>query len=115
MWWAAGGRIRFQRDEIGCIVGLQYIPPMPYWFASNGGGQDGGYPIIDRLTEEQIMARPEISFVPPSEASQDNGGENLNTDIEIEELEEVVIVASSGSYKNPDSEIPLSSLGRNGL
>jgi Ring finger domain len=66
LWWAGGGRIRLRRDpETGRITGLQYIPPMQNWFGivyhHHHGSQDHA-PVYDRLTEEQVMALPEITF-----------------------------------------------------
>lgn len=98
LWWAAGGRIRFRYNENGRIIGLQYIPPMPYWFA-NGGGHDGGSPITDRLSEDEVMALPEISYKPPPEEPQHDNSNSVITETETEagKLEEIDVVVGSGS------------------
>jgi hypothetical protein len=86
LWWAGGGRIGFRRDEDGRIVGFRYIPPMSYWFASIGV-QDSFSSVTDRLTEEQVLALPEIPYKAPPEDHDENK----------DELDEVDIVVCSGS------------------
>jgi hypothetical protein len=99
LWWNGGGRIHFRRSENGRIVGLHYVPPVSYWFASNGV-QDTRTPIRDRLTEEQVMALPEIVFKPSADANSDaqeeaNGGVGLAPN-----LEDVDIIITSGSAED---------------
>ena len=50
MWFKYGGRIAFLRNERGWIVGLRHIPPILPPGAS------------DRMTKEQVLSLPEISF-----------------------------------------------------
>ena len=60
LWYAGGARIRFRYNENGRIVGLQYTPPMPYWFAPR---PDDSYAHpASRMTHEQVMALPEIVY-----------------------------------------------------
>lgn len=60
LWYAGGARIRFRYNENGRIVGLQYTPPMPYWFAPR---PDESYAQpASRMTQEQVMALPEIVY-----------------------------------------------------
>ena len=109
LWWAGGGRIRFRRNENGRIVGLQYIPPMTYWFASNGPqGGEGGPQITDRLTEEEVMALPEIMYRMPKEEQHTNtesaGDDIVRKDSDAGQTTEI----SQGSLDNEGS---LSELG----
>jgi len=63
LWYAAGGRLQFRRDENGRIIGIQYIPPSRHWLTS------GMIPsrlehVSNTLTEEKFNQLPEISYVP---------------------------------------------------
>lgn len=60
LWYAGGARIRFRYNEQGRIVGLQYIPPMPYWFSPRPD-ESYAHP-ASRMTREQVLALPEIVF-----------------------------------------------------
>jgi hypothetical protein len=33
LWYASGGRFHWRRNAQGRIVGIQYVPPIPYWLA----------------------------------------------------------------------------------
>jgi len=98
LWWNGGGRIYFRRNENGRIVGLQYISPISYWFASNGA-QDASSPVMDRLTEEQVRALPEIIYkVPIQTESEGSSEENAKNEEESGgDAEDVDILVSSGS------------------
>jgi RING-like zinc finger len=61
LWYAGGGRIRLRYNEDGRVVGLQYIPPMPYWFGPRPEG-DSYAPPTNRMTEEDVMALPVVVF-----------------------------------------------------
>jgi hypothetical protein len=66
LWWAGGGRLRLRRDPVtGRVVGIQYTPPMQNWFGvvyhHHPDGQEQ-VPVHDKLTEEQVMSLPEITF-----------------------------------------------------
>lgn len=75
LWWTGGGRIRFQRNEQGRIVGLVYTPPMPYWFVAHGTQEPE--PVANKLTSGQVMALPEITYEPhPVAESGTNDSEN---------------------------------------
>jgi hypothetical protein len=97
LWWAGGGRLRFRYSEGGWIVGIQYIPPMSYWFAS-AGAHEYRRRTTDCLTEEQVLALPEISYKTP-DGHQVDEADNVVVHEENpqEELEEAGIVVSSGS------------------
>ena len=68
LWWAAGGRIRFRRNEAGRITGLRYQRPMDNWFVIETAGRHrndrdpSAAPIRGRLTKEQVMELPEICY-----------------------------------------------------
>jgi len=63
LWYAGGARIRFRYNENGRIVGLTYIPPMPYWFSPR---PDDSYPETpSQMTQEEVMALPEIVYGEP--------------------------------------------------
>jgi hypothetical protein len=98
LWWAGGGRIQFRRNENGRIVGFQYIPPISYWFASNGA-IDGASPVSNRLTEEQVLALPEISYKHPEGYEEELLSDDLTYETETTEevVEEMDIVVSLGS------------------
>jgi len=96
LWWNGGGRIYFRRNENGRIVGLQYISPISYWFASNGV-QDVSAPITDRLTEEQVMALPEITFKGAAESDAKAKEENADGGEDPPLMDDVDIIISSGS------------------
>lgn len=96
LWWNGGGRIHFRRNENGRIVGLQYVSPISYWFASSGV-QDSSAAITDRLTEEQVMALPEITFKSTEEGDAKRNEENADGKVEPSQLEDVDIIVSSGS------------------
>jgi len=66
LWWNGGGRIEFRRNERGRITGLQYVRPTPYWFAPSAQGQ-GRPERAQLLTEEQVCALPEITYVKPAD------------------------------------------------
>ena len=64
LWYKGGGRIFWRRNEHGHIVGLQYIPPMPYWLAAGRFIQSNPEAAAFTLTEEQFAALPEIKYEP---------------------------------------------------
>jgi hypothetical protein len=70
LWWMGGGRIGFRRNEQGRITGLMYVRPIPYWFAPSGGGTQQER--SQSLTQEQVMALPEITYVPPPRSAEDD-------------------------------------------
>lgn len=62
LWWNGGGRIEFRRNDRGRITGLQYVRPIPYWFAPAAQGE-GSPERSQLLTEEQVRDLPEITYV----------------------------------------------------
>lgn len=99
LWYAGGARIRFRYNGRGRIVGLQYIPPMPYWFAPR---PDENYTQpATRMTREQVMALPEIVFraTETEEAEQPINSNNDNQ--QKEESEPKDAVGGSGGLEKP--------------
>jgi hypothetical protein len=96
LWWNGGGRIHFRRNEDGRIVGLQYVSPISYWFASNGV-QDAGVPISNRLTEEQVLGLPEIAYKHQEEDEAPNDRCEDDEVVNVAQIDDVDIVVSSGS------------------
>jgi hypothetical protein len=70
LWYAAGGRIHLRRNEDGRIIGLLYVPPMNNWFGHHHQILEPS-PVYDRLTEEQVLALPEILYVTPADDPDD--------------------------------------------
>lgn len=71
VWYRAGGRIRFRRNQNGLIVGLQFVPPdMDRWLILQGyqpnGGRGGGSGVNGsdggprKLTSDEVYELPEI-------------------------------------------------------
>lgn len=96
LWWNGGGRIHFRRNENGRIVGLQYVSPMSYWFVSTGG-QEVSTPITDRLTEEEVLALPEIIYKPPPESESKDNHDHGTQEDEVSHCGDLDIIISSGS------------------
>jgi hypothetical protein len=107
LWWAGGGRLHLRYNELGRLVGLQYVPPMSVWFVAMGPHGHGPL-LTDRLTEEQVLALPEISYKPPRvvgrEDDEVDSGEppvpSFHTQQQEEnsqELDDAEIFISSGS------------------
>ena len=97
LWWAGGGRVRFRYSERGWIVGIQYISPMSYWFAS-AGAHEHRRTTTDCLTREQVLALPEISYRTPQDHQVGEPDDVVvHEETPEEELEEADIVVSSGS------------------
>lgn len=105
LWWAGGGRIRFRRNENGRFIGFQYTPPMSYWFVANGV-QENAPIVTDRLTEEEVMALPEIVYkTPPPDENDVPENDILNKEMSASEpLEDIDIAVSSGSA-DPEQEV----------
>ena len=61
LWYSGGGRILFRRNSRGRIVGLLYVRPMAYWYAS-GPDVHREAPMTDTLTEEQVMSLPQVVY-----------------------------------------------------
>jgi hypothetical protein len=71
LWYRAGGRISFRRDEnTGRIVGLMYVRASPLFYQNDAGGVRIGPSsrsgVHGKLTEEEVMELlPEISYASP--------------------------------------------------
>jgi hypothetical protein len=64
LWYVGGGRIHLRRNENGRIVGLLYVPPIPFWL-SIGRLQQPLAPIRETLSEEEFASLPEIKYTQP--------------------------------------------------
>jgi len=75
LWYQGGGRFIWRRNDHGRIVGLQYIPPMPYWLAAGRFIPTNQEAAPFTLTEEQFANLPEIKYEPmdPTERDDDDG------------------------------------------
>jgi hypothetical protein len=82
LWHVGGGRLRWQRNDRGWIVGLQYIPPVPWWLTT-GRIPTQANAVTDTLTQEQFDALPEIKYQAPDPTQRDNVDETID---EIEEV-----------------------------
>ncbi|KAG7364029.1 ring finger domain containing protein [Nitzschia inconspicua] len=91
MWWAAGGRIRFTRNERGWITGLTYQPPATNWLnITNGSNLANGTSTPSRrhkMTKEQVLALPEIKYEGWPENSE-NVDRHENGDVVENNLEQ---------------------------
>eukprot|EP00978_Attheya_sp_CCMP212_P036859 scaffold170191_cov54-Attheya_sp.AAC.3 len=80
VWYSAGGRIRCVRNERGCMVGLEIIRPAnPHWLTqnnNNNGSRRSSRRI--RLTQQQVLALPEIEYNTPLPQSQPSSTEIFN-------------------------------------
>jgi hypothetical protein len=105
LWWNGGGRIRFRRNENGRIIGLQYVSPMSYWFAPNGT-QVVSQPIPEHLTEEEVLALPEIIYKGNPEmeprGTSDQDTKDADADDNIPSLIDSDILVRSGSADSND-------------
>lgn len=75
LWYSAGGRILLRRDDNGRVVGLQYIRPMPYWFATGSDVHNEDHDVTV-LTEEQVRELPELVYKRKPVESEDEHGED---------------------------------------
>lgn len=104
LWWVGGGRIRFRRNESGRIIGLQYSSPINLWTRPSGDRERS--PMSGRLTQEQVMALPEMEYVHSKDLDDDyspkrdtdiEGKANRTSMVDAEPLGEVRILVSRGS------------------
>eukprot|EP00533_Pseudo-nitzschia_delicatissima_P014454 CAMPEP_0197261704 /NCGR_PEP_ID=MMETSP1432-20130617/107_1 /TAXON_ID=44447 /ORGANISM="Pseudo-nitzschia delicatissima, Strain UNC1205" /LENGTH=358 /DNA_ID=CAMNT_0042725985 /DNA_START=51 /DNA_END=1127 /DNA_ORIENTATION=- len=81
VWYLAGGRILFRRNDNGWIVGLRYQPPdLDRWlilagYADRGrtGMHENNATASRKLTAEEVYALPEISAPKPSDVDIESG------------------------------------------
>lgn len=71
LWFVGGGRLHWRRNEQGRVVGLQHVPPVPYWLAVGRFHPQPRTPVQNTLSEEQFATLPEIKFQHPSPAAVD--------------------------------------------
>jgi hypothetical protein len=68
LWRAGGGSIQWRRNQRGYVIGLRYVSPEPYWYISNPVRRSQQRQAVTErenrqlLTEEQLMALPELIF-----------------------------------------------------
>lgn len=84
LWRAGGGAIAFRRNEEGRITGIQYVQPEPNWFwmvrrpttnrAENATLKRQG----SLLTEDQVLALPEINYQKETMADDEELGSVVN-------------------------------------
>lgn len=77
LWHVAGGRLRWQRNDRGRIVGLQYIPPVPWWLTT-GRIPSQTNPVTHTLTQEQFDSLPEIKYQVPDPTERENVDETID-------------------------------------
>lgn len=80
LWYGGGGRLIFRRNDRGRITGLQYVRPQPYWFAGGPVSDSTNQHETELLTEEQVLALPEIDYQPPSPDTTE--AEVVSSDVE---------------------------------
>ncbi|CAB9530932.1 region, transmembrane domain- and RING domain-containing protein 1 [Seminavis robusta] len=95
LWYAGGARIRFRYNEDGRVVGLQYIPPMPYWFSPRP--EEPYVPTATRMTPEEVLALPEVVY---------EGSPCSDDEEEEEEDDQPVIVPTNTEPKTEISDAP---------
>ncbi|KAG7338106.1 ring finger domain containing protein [Nitzschia inconspicua] len=123
LWWYGGGRIRLRRDpETGRIVGLQYTPPMQNWFGlayyhHHHHDRQEHSPVHDRLTQEQVMALPEITFRLSSGNEADGDHKKASKQVEASHqndgatvLETIELSKGSKSLNGNSNKIPCASM-----
>lgn len=80
LWYSGGGRILFRRNEQGRVVGLQYVRPMPYWFATGAEMRMGhAEHQVTVLTEDQVLALPELVYKSARDVERDEPDNEANT------------------------------------
>ena len=89
LWFNGGGRIAFRRNDRGRITGLQYVRPIPYWFAPAARAQDAPHR-AQLLTRDQVLGLPEIAFVKTDDDSESTSDTSLESDAIAVEPEIVV-------------------------
>jgi Ring finger domain len=62
LWYTGGGRLHWRRNEQGRIVGIQYIPPIPFWLAAGRFPMQPRLPVTEIITQEQFANLPEIKY-----------------------------------------------------
>jgi Ring finger domain len=70
LWYAGGGRFHWRRNDHGRIVGIQHVPPIPYWLAL--ARPLSSRDVKDTLTEEQFAKLPEFKYQTPDHSSTES-------------------------------------------
>jgi hypothetical protein len=96
LWYSAGGRFLLRRNEEGRIIGIIYVRPMSYWFASGSPEQDDAKE-DRRLTEAQILALPEITYRAPVEDEDVVAPESPPVDPEAPQPQMVIVSPKNAS------------------
>jgi len=99
LWFGGGGRIRFRRSEEGRITGLVYISPVPHWFARGPShNQNNNASMSDCLTEEQVLALPEIVY------QRQEGADDLEPEVDVDPFREQLELAATETAYTDVSE-----------
>ena len=99
LWYQGGGRFIWRRDESGRIIGIQYIPPIPYWLAAGRFLPHNHEPSTSALTEEQFASLPEIKYEPADPSNATEG--------EDEDAAAAAAAASEDDRKNHNDELEM--------
>jgi len=97
LWYQGGGRFIWRRDENGRIIGIQYIPPIPYWLAAGRFLPHNHEPNTSALTEEQFASLPEIKYEPADPFNATEG----------EDEDAAAAAASEDDNKNHNDELEM--------
>jgi Ring finger domain len=81
LWYAGGGRFHWRRNAQGRIVGIQHVPPIPYWLAL--ARPLSNRDVKETLTEEQFAKLPEFKYQTPDHSSTE-GSASSNEDIALQ-------------------------------
>jgi hypothetical protein len=107
LWYVGGGRVHLRRNENGRVVGLLYIPPIPFWL-SIGRMQQPSAPIRETLSEEEFAGLPEIKYTQP-ESDQNNPGDAPATSLAGGKQPDLVddTKGPASSSRPQEGEVPL--------
>lgn len=92
LWYSAGGRFRWRRNDRGRVVGLQYIPPMQHWLLSGPFPQQP-VPRASVLTQEEFDGLPEIEYQLIDQTSKDEDDLDTNGHAEVCETGNAITLA----------------------
>jgi hypothetical protein len=87
LWYAGGGRLRWRYNAHGRLIGIQYVPPIPYWYATTFTPTFRPTEVTPRLTEEEVRALPIITYQAPQRSSRhldDEGNDVVDDEYVIE-------------------------------
>jgi hypothetical protein len=94
LWFHGGGRIAFRRNDRGWIIGLEYINPVPYWFAPSAQTHDAPRR-AQLLTQAQVLGLPEITFVKTHDDDDDDSASNTSVESDTMAVEPEIVVTET--------------------